>query len=112
MQALRREVAAVPPAASFADTGYSHDPPYQDRPADDRPHLPAALPDFFTRDGGYDAFDTAGSYAPHAASGNERPEVIIEQLDVLIHEPAPPPQPASTRTDHGRSLRARYLRRL
>ena len=48
MQALRREVAAVPPAAPVAESGYSHDAPYRDAPAGEPASLPAALPDFFT----------------------------------------------------------------
>jgi hypothetical protein len=38
--------------------------------------------------------------------------VIIDQLDVVIHEPAPSPSAARIVADHGRMLRARYLRRL
>lgn len=47
-------------------------------------------------------------------AGFERPQVVIDRLDVLIHEPAAPAErPARGRGgDLGRSLRARYLRRL
>jgi hypothetical protein len=37
--------------------------------------------------------------------------VIIDQLDVVIHEPVAAPS-RSSRFDAGRALRARYLRRL
>jgi hypothetical protein len=40
-----------------------------------------------------------------------RPQVSIDQLDVVIHEPAAPAA-RTTRFDAGRALRARYLRRL
>lgn len=40
----------------------------------------------------------------------ERPVVQIDQLDVLIHEPAAQPRRAAA--GNGRSIRARYLRRL
>lgn len=112
MQALRRDAVATPPAAPIADTAAPHDTAHQDHATDDRSPLPATLPDFFTRNGGFDAFDTADTHASQPPNGNERPEVIIEQLDVLIHEPAAPPQPAAARADHSRALRARYLRRL
>ena len=46
-----------------------------------------------------------------AGANAERSPVIIDQLDVLIHEPAAPPSAARS-ADHGRMLRARYLRRL
>lgn len=42
----------------------------------------------------------------------ERPQVIIDQLDVLIHEPAPSHYAARAGADRDRMLRARYLRRL
>ena len=40
------------------------------------------------------------------------PNVVIDQLDVLIHEPAPAPGRHAPRADRGRAFRARYLRRL
>ncbi len=49
-------------------------------------------------------------FAP-APAGFARPQVIIDQLDVVIHEPASAPARAA-RFDAGRALRARYLRRL
>jgi hypothetical protein len=48
--------------------------------------------------------------APSPASFG-RPQVIIDQLDVVIHEPVAAPS-RSSRFDAGRALRARYLRRL
>lgn len=47
-----------------------------------------------------------------AAASAELTPVIIDQLDVLIHEPAPSSPAARAAPDHGRMLRARYLRRL
>lgn len=45
-------------------------------------------------------------------SNDSLPNVIIEQLDVLIQEPAFPAGPGTPRRNRDRSLRARYLRRL
>jgi hypothetical protein len=42
----------------------------------------------------------------------ERPQVVIDRLDVLIHEPAPPARGPDSAERRSRSLRARYLRRL
>jgi hypothetical protein len=47
-----------------------------------------------------------------AASKAERPQVIVDRLDVLVREPAPSPAAARPAADPGRMLRARYLRRL
>jgi hypothetical protein len=47
-----------------------------------------------------------------ADSKAERPQVVIDRLDVLIHEPAPTPAAARPVADPGRRLRARYLRGL
>lgn len=48
------------------------------------------------------------------ADGLERPQIFIDQVDVLIHEPAAPPQPQieSTARTRSRFVAARYLRRL
>lgn len=40
------------------------------------------------------------------------PRVVIDQLDVLIHEPVPSQGRSARHGDHDRALRARYLRRL
>jgi hypothetical protein len=58
---------------------------------------------------------SAGSVIPAPATaslGAERPQVLIDQIDVLIREPAAPAPAAGHTPDTGRSLRARYLRRL
>jgi hypothetical protein len=48
-----------------------------------------------------------------ATARPERPQVVIEQLDVLIHEPVPPPvRGPDLAKRRSRSLRARYLGRL
>jgi hypothetical protein len=50
---------------------------------------------------------------PEAATGrSERPQVVIDQLDVLIHEPTPPVRGPDLAKRRSRSLRARYLGRL
>jgi hypothetical protein len=54
------------------------------------------------------------AFAPPDSVGAsvERPQVIIDRLDVLVHEPAPSRSDARPAPDRGRMLRARYLRRL
>lgn len=53
----------------------------------------------------------ASAATPLAAP--ERPQVLIDRIDVLIHEPAPIlPSGERTQRDRARSLDARYLRRL
>ena len=47
-----------------------------------------------------------------ATARSERPQVVIDQLDVLIHEPAPPVRGPDLAKRRSRSLRARYLGRL
>jgi hypothetical protein len=47
-----------------------------------------------------------------AVASADRPQVTIDRLDVLVHEPAPSQSAARPAPDHGRKLRARYLRRL
>jgi hypothetical protein len=44
--------------------------------------------------------------------GFTRPSVLIEQLDVLIHEPSPARPGAGRRQERSRAVRARLLRRL
>jgi hypothetical protein len=57
----------------------------------------------------YRAVPSVVSASSHAS---ERPQVVIEQLDVLIHEPPLDAARGEMQHDYGRSLRARYLRRL
>jgi hypothetical protein len=54
----------------------------------------------------------AGGYRPASGPPLERPQVIVEQVDVLIHEPAPAMAVDHSARDRRRSLDARYLRRL
>jgi len=52
--------------------------------------------------------------APPRPHGDEdrRPQVIIDQVDVLIHEPASSADRGASQRSHERAMRARYLRRL
>ena len=61
-----------------------------------------------SRRGFAEAFGGSGAGAP----APQRPQVIIDQVDVLIHEPAAPAVAARPAFDAGRAMRARYLRRL
>lgn len=82
LTALRRDVSPVPVAAPETEAPISVLEP------------PAS------------SFQDAASAPPSF----ERPVVQIDQLDVLIHEPAAQPRRAAA--GNGRSIRARYLRRL
>jgi hypothetical protein len=113
VQALRRDAgsfAAPPPSgaerpaapgAGFEGFGLEPAGPFPATPAEHRPRLPAGLE--------APASETAGA---GGAAAPARPQVIIDQVDVLIHEPAAPAAPAGAGFDAGRAMRARYLRRL
>jgi hypothetical protein len=45
-------------------------------------------------------------------ASRDAPTVTIDQVDVIIHEPPPPPASARPAFDQSRAMRARYLRRL
>ncbi len=68
--------------------------------------LPSPLP--------YPAIDpaTPGEFYPDLNQSRPDTRVVIEQLDVLIHEPATPPARPLPGLNRERSMRARYLRRL
>ena len=100
-----------------------HDAPASDVPSDlpaDSPathpirqqdaFAPAAAPYF--PDNGPGEYDAPESSPNAAPSARERPQVVIDQIDVLIHEQAPQRPASRPRTDPDRALRARYLRRL
>ena len=68
-------------------------------------------------DPGFDAPSVGHVYLPEAgfapsAQSFERPSVTIEQLDVVIHEPAPARTGPSPMQARSRAVRARLLRRL
>lgn len=110
MRALRRDVAPSAPAPAAmpaaADPGFAG------------PGAPPAGP--FAEDFGGEVYmpaAPAGFDAPYSEVGGstsapQRPQVIIDQVDVLIHEPTAPAVPARPAFDAGRAMRARYLRRL
>jgi len=108
LQALRRDVAPPRPASAAAPPPTFAPPAPRGADA----WTPRPVPDWTGAGFGFapetPAFEASG-FAPAPAAG--RAQVVIDQLDVLIHEPAAaaPPRPQA---DHGRLLRARYLRRL
>jgi hypothetical protein len=53
-----------------------------------------------------------GAHVTQSPSSDSRPEVIIDRIDVLIHEPAQAQWTSGQRQDLGRFMRTRYLRRL
>jgi hypothetical protein len=118
MQALRRDTAPfVPPPRHPADRAGAVGPGFDGfglEPA--QPHSAN-----FYGEAGYIPGLPAGFAPPVAEAAGEsrtdtpapqRPQVIIDQVDVLIHEPAAPAAPARPAFDAGRAMRARYLRRL
>jgi len=115
LQALRRDVVpqSPPPGRSerpghVIDGGEGQEPAAPYGPGyGDRFSQSGAAATFQARDG--QLFEPRRA----ASTGADRPQVIIDQLDVLIHEQAPSPRAAARpATDQGRMLRARYLRRL
>jgi hypothetical protein len=114
MQALRRDMASfaapprspaeMPAAPGFDRFGPEPADPFPATPGEARyrPGPPAGFEPPFAETAG-----TGGAGAPP-----QRPQVIIDQVDVLIHEPAAPAAPARLAFDAGRAMRARYLRRL
>ncbi|MCB4768045.1 hypothetical protein LGR54_05470 [Ancylobacter sp. Lp-2] len=116
MQALRR---AIPRPAGPSPRGEVGVPPPPggvfDEGAPDRSHpfAPAFGGEAASLAHALMPFDTG--FAPAGGSGpdrSERPQVIIDQVDVVIHEPAPPAVAARAPFDAARAMRARYLRRL
>ena len=116
MQALRRDIApfAPPPRAAtptaddpgFAGSGVESAEPFPAKFGGEEVYIPGPPAGFETHFTGALGGSGAGASAP------QRPQVIIDQVDVLIHEPAAPAVSARPAFDAGRAMRARYLRRL
>jgi len=112
MQALRRDVAAFAPPPGRAATaggpapegfGTGEGGPFSSKFGDESAYRPASPMSFEA------GFGNAGG--PGSAA-SQRPQVVIDQVDVLIHEPAAPQSAARPAFDSARAMRARYLRRL
>jgi hypothetical protein len=112
MQALRRDVApsvpapaATPTAADPGFAGFGAPPagPFAENFGGGEVYMPAPPAGF---DAPYSEVGASNASAP------QRPQVIIDQVDVLIHEPVAPAAAARPAFDAGRAMRARYLRRL
>ena len=115
MQALRRDITsfAPPPAGrptaadpAFAGFGVEPAEPFPAKFGGEEAYIPGPSAGFEARFMGADGGSGAGASAP------QRPPVVIDQVDVLIHEPAAPAALARPAFDAGRAMRARYLRRL
>jgi len=103
LQALHRDIS---PGADLSAPA-----PQGETPAS-RP-LAEALTPFQTRAPNFPAGLAIPEMVPPTTRMDEaRPTVIIDQLDVLIHEPVTQARRAAPRQDRDRTLRARYLRRL
>lgn len=113
VQALRRDVSM--PALAPRDSGRAapsvvdFDAGGSDRPAP----IPVPFGSDDTAAGGAGSwFDAGFSREGMAARGEGRPQVIIDQVDVLIHEPASQAAGSRPAFDSARAMRARYLRRM
>ncbi|MXP65356.1 hypothetical protein E0493_18570 [Roseomonas sp. M0104] len=115
LRALRRAVA--PPAPAASPSALTALPP-----AGAGATMPAGSGPFAAPEAGPSTGDppfAAGPALPPPmensslpqAPAAERPSVFIEQVEVMIHEPAAPAR-AATGTDRHRLIRARYLGRL
>ena len=81
-------------------------------PLEDRP-----IPETVNSGSSFLSHQLHGMETPHTARlshGAEfrRPQVIIDQVDVLIHEPASSADRGASQRSRDRAMRARYLRRL
>jgi len=101
MHALRRAALPASEPAAPAPRAGSVAPPAAE---------PAPTPLQFRDRLGEPSIPQAGLFG----TGHETksPDVVIEQVDILIHEPSPPQARNTGRQDQGRAMRARYLRRL
>lgn len=109
LQALHRDIPAgpglsppTPAAQSEPPENRSANRPLAETLASSHPQVP----DF-----------TDGIAIPHVipqstGAGESRTDVVIDQLDVVIHEPAVSAERSPPHRDRERVLRARYLRRL
>ena len=112
MQALRREATPTMPGMGTAALGtdsFTAPPPAPATPGLDAPGIQhPASHDMRTLEAiAQDNFIPA----PHlTASASNRPRVIIDQIDVVIHEDtAAAAAPASSTADLGRAVKAKYL---
>lgn len=106
LQALHRDVLSMPappppPAAAVPETSLANRP----------------LPETATHVPAFPPPRPEGIETPHVAtqplgSESRRPQVIIDQVDVLIHETASSPDRSASPRSRDRAMRARYLRRL
>ncbi|GJL53844.1 MAG: hypothetical protein NPIRA02_09760 [Nitrospirales bacterium] len=112
LQALRRAVSPVfsqshQPIPNYGEHGNTAEglpPTFPSQEVLTPPSL--AMPGF----SGENVFNSLPSQPTE--SSHSRPNVVIEQLDVLIHEQGLPAEKSAWRPNRDRSFRARYLRRL
>lgn len=113
LQALRRDAAPVQtPAANVGQ------PRSGDHNAESLHSRPAwSEPTFTPHDnmfgGGEPMSQPYTAIHTNPPSGNiPQQDIIIDRVDVVIHEPMPPARAAASRPDVGRMMRSRYLQRL
>lgn len=109
LQALHRNFLPVS-AQSPRQATEQHGAP--EHPSANRP-----LPETFTPYPSFapdwsDGMGTSNAPPPNLGSDDQRPNVVIDQVDVLIHETASPVDRSVSRRSRDRAMRARYLRRL
>jgi hypothetical protein len=109
MQALRRNLSPglAPPPQSALTAHAMADPPTSSQPLAESfiSHPSQVLT-------GLDGIAAADATPQPIGSEDRRPQVIIDQVDVLIHESSPPADRRLSRRTRDRAMRARYLRRL
>ena len=106
LQALRRDFPSMsasspPPAAAALNA-----------PLTDRPIPETVIPDSSFLPPQLDGMEMPLAAPQSHGAESRRPQVIIDQVDVLIHEPASSTDRGASRRSRNRAMRARYLRRL
>lgn len=109
LQALHRDMPTGPAPAPLGPAAPGE--PSQSRPADGRSAEPIGYAN--------PRLPPIGDGTPFPPTATEsiavedpRPTVTIDQLDVVIHEPAAPAERTTSPRNRDRAIRARYLRRL
>lgn len=102
LQALRREVPSMPAPYATAPEASLANGPFGQTVAPEPSYLPQPP----------DGIETPQAVPQPVGAESRRPQVIIDQVDVLIHETASSPDRSAQRHSRDRAMRARYLRRL
>lgn len=102
LQALHREVPSMPAPSATAPEASLANGPLGQTVAPGPSYLPQSP----------DGIETPQAVPQPVGADSRRPQVIIDQVDVLIHETVSFPDRSAQRHSRDRAMRARYLRRL